>query len=65
MNNFEHGYGMGFGWIVPLLLVGLVFYFLNIKREDQPSAKEILDKRYASGEIDKKEYEEKSQELKK
>ncbi len=64
MNNFEHGYGMGFGWLVPLLLLGLVFYFINSRREDNTSAKDILDKRYANGEIDKKEYEEKSKQLK-
>ncbi len=65
MNNFEHGYAMGFGWLIPLLLTGLVFYFIRAGKEDNTSAKDILDKRYASGEIEKKEYAEKSQQLKK
>ncbi len=65
MNNFEHGYAMGFGWLIPLLLAGLVFYFIRAGKEDNTSAKDILDKRYASGEIEKKEYAEKSQQLKK
>ncbi len=69
MDYSGHGWGMGFGmWVIPLLFVFLVFYFLkeNNKSEDKhTSAQEILDKRYANGEIDTQEYEEKSKALKK
>lgn len=69
MDYIGHGWGMGFGmWIIPLLFVLLVFYFLkeNNKSEDKrTSAQDILDKRYANGEIDTQEYEEKSNALKK
>ena len=56
-----HGWEM---WLVPLLLVLIVFYFINDNKKEKPSAKDILDKRYASGEIDTKEYQEKLKELK-
>ncbi len=57
MNNFEHGYGMGFGWLVPLLVIGLLIYwFTNQSQKSDKSALEILDELYASGKIDEKEY---------
>jgi len=61
MNNFTHG--MGFDWVIPFFIIGLLFYFLQDKKETKSSAQDILDKRYASGGIDKKEYEEKSKYL--
>ncbi|PHS37129.1 MAG: electron transporter RnfE [Sulfurovum sp.] len=66
MNTFTHGWGMGFGWLVPLLIIGLLFYFLQDKNKtkEKSSAQDILDKRYASGGIDKKEYDDKSKHLK-
>ena len=63
MDYISHGWGMGFGWLIPLLIIGLLFYLLQNKTEEKStksSAQEILDKRYANGGIDKKEYEEKS-----
>jgi len=69
MDYIGHGWGMGFGmWIIPILFMLLVLYFLkeNNKSEDKhSSAQDILDKRYANGEIDTQEYEEKSNALKK
>lgn len=69
MDYIGHGWGMGFGmWLIPLLFILFVMYFLkeNRKSEDKhPSAQDILDKRYANGEIDTQEYEEKSSVLKK
>ncbi len=69
MDYIGHGWGMGFGmWIIPLLFVLLVFYFLkesNKSEDKHTSAQDILDKRYANGEIDTQEYEEKSNALKK
>ena len=62
MYGFGHGWGMGFGWLVPLLIIGILFYlFQNRNTSNSKSeAQEILDKRYASGGISKEEYEEKS-----
>jgi uncharacterized membrane protein len=37
----------------------------NKSKEKYPSAQDILDKRYANGEIETQEYEEKSKALKK
>ncbi|HVZ03604.1 SHOCT domain-containing protein [Hyphomicrobium sp.] len=60
-------WGMGFGWVfmtLPLaLLVGLVLaivrlYDRNSSRErSSKTAREILDKRFSEGEIDREEYE--------
>jgi putative membrane protein len=57
-----NGYGMGLGWLIPILfIVGLVYLLNNNghkKDKSELSAKEILDIRLAKGEIDKEEYEE-------
>jgi len=60
MNTINHGWGMGFGWFIPLLIIALIFHLLHNKKRDKSEAQEILDKRYANGGIDKEEYEEKS-----
>jgi len=66
MYGFGHGWGMGFGWLVPLLIIGVIFYLLqDKKRYKKNDAQDILDKRYASGGISKEEYEEKSRLLRK
>jgi len=69
MDYIGHGWGMGYGMWFTLILFGLLMlYFLkeNNKSEDKhSSAQDILDKRYANGEIDTQEYEEKSNALKK
>ncbi len=50
---------MGFGmWLIPILLVVIVIYFLKDANKDKTfSAQDILDKRYANGEISLEEYE--------
>jgi len=56
-----NGFGMGLGWLIPILLIVGLVYFLNDnnrKIDKEKSAKEILDLRLAKGEIDKEEYEE-------
>ena len=58
-----NGFGMGVGWLIPVLLIVGVIYFLNEnnsskKRDEKQSAQEILAMRLAKGEIDKEEYEE-------
>jgi len=64
MNSFGHGWGMGYGWFIPLLFLALLFYMIQDKKRSKSSAQEILDKRYANGEIDKTKYLEKSKQLK-
>lgn len=67
------GFGMGFGWIFMVLFWGALIWLVvtlvnqsqshtNRGRKDE-SATEILKKRYAKGEITKKEYEEMRKEL--
>ena len=69
MGYAEHGWGMGFGmWFTLILFVLIVLYFLkeNTKvKEKHSSAQDILDRRYANGEIDTEEYQEKSNALNK
>lgn len=64
MYGFDH-FGMGFGalgmilvWVVPLILIFLLFrYFSADRREGRgKTALEILEERYARGEIDREEY---------
>ena len=65
MNNGWH-FGMGFGgWIIPLLILALLYYFFkeNSKKESRSAAQDILDRRYANGGIDEKEYQEKSKQI--
>ena len=64
------GFGMGFGFLFMLLfwgaLIWLVITLINVsqsgKKDEDPSI--ILKKRYASGEISKKQYVEMKKELK-
>lgn len=51
-----HGWGMGFSWLILLGIVIVAVYFFKDERHRSMSAKEILDKRYAKGEIDSDEY---------
>ena len=65
----HHTWGMGFGmWVTLILFLLIVVYFLKEltgNKEKYTSAQDILDKRYANGEIDTEEYEEKSKTLNK
>ena len=69
MDYVGHGWGMGFGmWFTLILFILIVIYFLKESTKSQEkhtSAQDILDKRYANGGIDIKEYKEKSDALKK
>ena len=69
MHYIDHGWGMGFGmWFTFILFVLIVLYFIKEStksKEKHSSAQDILDQRYANGEIDTEEYEEKSNALKK
>ena len=65
-----HGWGMGFGLIVSIVIAVVVIWLIvkhlmlinnvNIKNE---SALDILKQRYARGGIDKKEFEERKKDL--
>ncbi|MGA9045722.1 SHOCT domain-containing protein [Sulfuricurvum sp.] len=57
-----HGWAMGFFWLIPIGLF-LVFVYLFKGNKPSPSAREILDRRYAKGEIDTQEYRERLREL--
>ena len=59
------GFGMGFGWLIPLLFIFMLFYFINSNNNtDKESARDILDRKYANGEIDEEEYKRKKEQLK-
>jgi len=51
------GFGMGFGWIVPIFIIFIIIYFINSLLKNDLSAKDILDKKYANGEISEQEYQ--------
>ena len=74
MNGFGgHGWGMGMGWwwiIGIIVLIAIIWPVAqginrknNIPREPGKSALDILKERYAKGEIDKQEFEERKRDL--
>ena len=58
MNEYigMNSHGMGFGWSVSLLFIIIFIYFINNLIKSDSSPRDILDKKYANGEIDEKEY---------
>ena len=75
MDDFGHmhgpGWGMGWGWLLGLIIL-ILFIWLIIRVVDpggrpvsprEKSAMDILNERYARGEIDKKEFDEKKRDL--
>ena len=67
-----HGWGMGWWWIIGLIIVIAVVWAVvkgmnqSNNSNNQPGSKsalEILKDRYARGEIDKQEFEERKKDL--
>ena len=73
MGDYGHGWGMGMGWwwIIGLIIVIAVVWMIvkgmnqNNSASQSPgkSALDILKERYAKGEIDKQEFEERKKDL--
>ncbi|MEW5882329.1 MAG: SHOCT domain-containing protein [Pseudomonadota bacterium] len=70
MNGYGMGgwFGMGLWWILVVVLVVIVGMWAFKRAGDSPSApresaRDILDKRYARGEIGRDEYEQKKRDL--
>lgn len=53
---------MGMGMVASIIFIILIFAFI-FKDKNEKSAQEILDERYAKGEIDFDEYHEKSKKI--
>ena len=65
-----HAFGGGFMWLFWIVILALLVWFVVTlaRRSDgapngRKSAREILDERYARGEIDREEYEQKRADL--
>lgn len=58
-----HGWGMALGWLIPVILIAMLVYAISSGKRRKDSVRDILDRRYASGEIDTKEYRERLKEL--
>lgn len=66
--GFGGGLGMGLWWIVIVALLVAVAVFVTRRAGDggavaHESPRDVLDRRYASGEIDRKEYEQMKRDL--
>jgi putative membrane protein len=72
MHNFNGtGWGMGIGWIIgPVVLIAIIWLVYKMSSQNNnynqkigKSALDILKERYAAGEINKAEFEEKKNDL--
>ncbi len=70
MYGGQHWFGGGFMWILWIVLIAAIFWGAKImsssknkKPDNQKSALDILNDRYANGEIDKKEFEQKRKDI--
>jgi putative membrane protein len=64
MNEMEHAWGIGWVWIIVLIVLVVVIWMIiksmNQKKpieHHEKSAQDILNERYAKGEISKQEYD--------
>ncbi len=66
-----HGWGMGWWWIIGIIIIIAVIWFVARSMNqgagsNQPTGKsalDVLNERYARGEIDEKEYQERKKNL--
>ena len=65
-----HGYGGSMMWVFWILIIGALLWFVAFATrrgstlpQNEKSALEILKERYAKGEIDRKEFEQKQKDL--
>ncbi len=66
-----HGFGMGWGWIIGIfILIAAIIIIVYVVRQAKPidrgnkkSALDMLKERYAKGEIDKAEFDERKKDL--
>ncbi|MFP4690407.1 MAG: SHOCT domain-containing protein [Bacteroidales bacterium] len=66
-----HGWGMGWWWIIGLIVLSVIIWIVAksmsqdtaATRHPEKTALDILKERYAKGEIDKKEFEERRKDL--
>jgi putative membrane protein len=73
MSGYGHGMGigMGWGWVIGLIVLALIVWVVvrttshnsRTAPEGRETALDVLKKRYARGEIDKQEFEEKKKDL--
>ena len=65
MNGYgEHAWGMGWGWIIGLIVIVVIVWIVvrTIRQSSNPKQKstlDVLNERYVRGEISKEEFEEK------
>ena len=68
---YGHGWGMGWSWIIGLMVLAAIVWIVikAVNQNKAPNESEqktpldILKERYARGEIDKKEFEERKKDL--
>ena len=71
MHQFgDHGWAMGWGWIIGLILLVAIFWLIartlnqgKVNQLEKKSPLDILKERYAKGEIDKEEFEDRKKNL--
>lgn len=71
-HGYGHGWGMIWGWVIGLvILVALIWIIVRVADQNRKSTRlsgrtplDILNERYARGEIDREEFEEKKKDLK-
>jgi len=72
MQGFGHGWGMGFGWIIGIFILLIILWLAfrtfrsgetNQTSSGQGTPLDILKERYAKGEIDKDEFEQRKKDL--
>ena len=62
--GFGMGGYMGLFWLIPLgLIIWVAIVVLDSRKEQSKSSLDILRERYAKGEIDQQEFEQKRREL--